>query len=177
MSKRFLFVVTAAILSAGSLIGTEAAAAPPCPSAGAPREHTSQVTLVCGLDNEPGEASKSPSVRAADRMRQLQMSLMLVNDYRALFDSECVRMRIQRCVHMNIDKIYRGIGAPRYSVVMEGRPDCRVLTIVAKANDPVLAHFVARKSAEILREMVRNIFKVDNIRIVDEREPDIRCDR
>ena len=162
MLKRFLFVVAAAILSAGSLIGAESAAA--SPAAATPKVYTAQVTIFCGFFGESDETNASP--RNADRFRQLQMSQMLINDYRALFDSEYVQSKIENVIVKEFSGFRRGVGVGRYSVVMEGRPDCRVLTIVAKSDHPSVALVAAQTGAEIFKAMVRDVLKLDNVRII-----------
>ena len=147
-----------------------------------------------------GKENSSDSSDITTAARELSLAMMVMNDYKAILDSNVVRdtladkvsnefpQKIQSMQDENAkalknfvpdDKrtspelpfsISRQATDPKnlkYSINIEIRRDCRVLTITASAGSPELAQYVADETASIFSDKIRDILKMDNVKIID----------
>lgn len=129
--------------------------------------YTSQAT-VFSWRNESKDAQNDNSIVA---LRQLQMAQMLINDYKALLDSDRVKVELRRRIEKDFLEKNPGLsGGPKklwYSTSIDTRRESRVLTIVSQARNPKLAQYVAEQTARIFEGAVKDIMQMDNVQIVD----------
>ena len=157
-------------------------------------------TIYSGKEN----SSEASDITTA--ARELNLAMMLMNDYKAILDSNVVRdsladkvinefpQKIKAMDEENARALKNFIPdekrtAPelpfqisaqamdqavnpnaknlRYDINIEIRRDCRVLTITALAGSPELAQYVADETASIFSDKIRDILKMDNVKIID----------
>ena len=130
--------------------------------------YLSKSTIFSWWDEKLSEETKD-GIRSTEKLRQLQMAQLLVNDYRALLESDSVRKELSEKVVKDFKKEHPEFkGKLWYSVSIETRRETRVLTINAQAHDPHLAQYVAKQTADIFRDKVKSVLKMDNVQIIDE---------
>jgi len=117
-----------------------------------------------GRSDEPNDRMKT-----TEDYRQLLMAQMLINDYRALLESERVRDELKDRVNKDfLEKHPDFKGKLWYSISIETKRETRVLTIVSQAHDRVLAQYVAQQTAEIFQQKVKNVLHMNNVQIIDD---------
>ncbi len=157
--------------------------------------YVTQSTIYSGKENS---SDSNDTINAA--YRELTIAMMLMNDYKAILDSNVVRdtlfdrvhndfpLKIKAMEEENARALKKAVsdakGAPPelpftispaarkdkkllYGINIEIRRDSRVLTITAKASSPELAQYVADETAAIFSEKIRDILKMDNVKIID----------
>ena len=140
--------------------------------------YVAQSTIYSWRDENQTD-SRDNSVNA---YRELNMALMLVNDYRILLDSALVNNALREQVQKDFPLQYPEVVARikksrnisdtdqlrlRYSKSIESRRDSRVLTITTKAETPELAEYVANETARIFSDTISEILKMNNVQIID----------
>ena len=136
-------------------------------------KYMSKSTIFSWWDEKLSEEAKD-GVKSIEKLRQLQMAQLLVNDYRALLESDSLRKELGDRVRMEFRKDHPEIKGPlTYTVSIETRRETRVLTIVATAKYPALSQYVARQTAAIFQEKVKTVLKMDNVQVIDEAKPGI----
>ena len=160
-----------------------------------------QSTIYSGKENSD---ESNDTVNAA--YRELTVAMMLMNDYKAIIDSNVVRDTLAGKVMNEFPQMIKAMEvenakalqnfvpderktipelpfniskqameqalAPNaknlgYAINIEIRRDCRVLTITARAGSPELAQYVADETASIFSDKIRDILKMDNVKIID----------
>ena len=157
--------------------------------------YVTQSTIYSGKENS---SDSNDTVNAA--YRELTIAMMLMNDYKAILDSNVVRDTLFDRVQNDFPKKIKAMeeenaralknsvpdvngAAPeppfrislqaqnpknlRYGINIEIRRDSRVLTITARAGSPELAQYVADETAAIFSEKIRDILRMDNVKIID----------
>ena len=103
--------------------------------------------------------------------RELTLALMLINDYRALLDSELVKDELRQQVRQDFTARFpeqsRNPKDLWYTTSIETRRDSRVLTITARARTPQLAQYVADETAKIFSDTIKSVLQMDNVKIID----------
>lgn len=103
--------------------------------------------------------------------RELTLALMLINDYRALLDSELVKDELRQQVRQDFAARFpKQSRSPKdlwYVTNIETRRDSRVLTITARARTPQLAQYVADETARIFSDTIKSVLQMDNVKIID----------
>ena len=134
--------------------------------------YMSRATIFSWWDeklSEESTAKDSITLKSTERMRQLQMAQMLINDYRALLDSDTVKNALRKRVVTDFVRTHpKYKGRLRYTVSIETRKETRVLTIISKADDPELAQYVANQTTAIFKDQVEKVLRMNNVQPIDE---------
>ena len=121
--------------------------------------YVAQSTIYSGKEKSDGS---SDSMNSA--YRELTVAMMLMNDYKAILDSNSVRNELYK----RVCERFPDLKNRRYNVSIDIRRDSRVLTITASAGVPELAQFVAKETVDIFSAKVSKILKMDNVQTIDE---------
>lgn len=117
------------------------------------------------------ESSGESRDASAAAYRELTLALMLINDYRALLDSELVKDELRQQVRNDFTARFpeqsKSIKDLWYVTSIETRRESRVLTITARARTAQLAQYVADKTAEIFSDTIKSVLQMDNVKIID----------
>ena len=132
--------------------------------------YTSRATVFSWREEDKSE-STNEAVKSNNDYRQLQMAQMLINDYRALLESERVSDQLREKVKNEfVEQHPEYKGKPKmlwYTISIETKRESRVLMIVAQARTAELAEYVAQQTAEIFKSEVQNVLKMNNVQIID----------
>ena len=163
--------------------------------------YVTQSTIYSGKENS---SDSNDTINAA--YRELTIAMMLMNDYKAILDSNLVRDTLSERVSKEFPKQIKSMAeenarfltnavpdadgklpplpydisreaerdlknnVPKnmwYTISIDIRRDSRVLTITARAGSPELAKYVADETALIFSEKIRDILRMDNVKIID----------
>ena len=157
--------------------------------------YVTQSTIYAGKENSTDSNDTTTSA-----YRELTIAMMLMNDYKAILDSNLVRDALMDRVINDFPQKIKAMEAENaralknavpdvngvypeppfslsphaanpksrwYDINIEIRRDSRVLTITARAGSPELAQYVADETAMIFSEKIRDILKMDNVKIID----------
>ena len=128
--------------------------------------YVSQSSVYSWRENSGDSRDSSNSV-----YRELSLALLLINDYRALLDSELVKDELRQQVRQDFTARFpeqsRNPKDLWYSTSIETRRDSRVLTIITRARTPQLAQYVADETAKIFSDTIKSVLQMDNVRIID----------
>jgi len=133
--------------------------------------YMSKATIFSWRDGGRSE-ERNERLKSTEDFRQLQMAQMLINDYRALLESERVGDALKVLIETDfLEKHPELKGKPKkcwYSISIESKRETRVLTIVSQAHDKELAQYVAQKTAEIFKDKVEQVLHMNNVQIIDD---------
>jgi receptor protein-tyrosine kinase len=133
--------------------------------------YTSKATVFSWRAESEGTENISEIAKSNYEFRQLQMAQMLINDYRALLESELVRDDLKEAVKNEFLRDYpqyKGDAKKlKYSINIETQRETRMLRIVAQARTPELAEFVAERTAKIFKTQLDKVLGMQNAKIID----------
>ena len=132
--------------------------------------YVSKATIFSWRDEDQTESVNESNKSMAD-FRQLQMAQMLINDYRALLESESVKDELRKRVETEFveqnPEFHNNPKALWYGTNIETRRETRVLTVISQARNPKLAQYVAQQTAEIFKQEILNVLHMNNVQIID----------
>jgi capsular exopolysaccharide synthesis family protein len=123
-----------------------------------PKEYAARATLYAW--NVSGAEVRG--ISSAD----LSVGSQLVNDYRRLITSKTIQNQVfeRTKARFGWDE---GVDAVRYSIRADFERNTRIVTISGESRSPDVAEFVTNETAEVFSALIFEIFKVNNVKIID----------